>query len=123
VHANSALEALSALVSAAMMAGENVVEPVVRRVFAASIDLVVHLGRDTSAISAGSIRRRVLEISAVASNADDRFHVMPIFVRHDLDRDLEWSGELPAEQLRNRIERAAGIDDLADICAGRVTLP
>ena len=48
IHANSAADALEALVTAALMAGENVPEPVVRKVFAYSIDLVVHLDRRTN---------------------------------------------------------------------------
>ena len=46
VHANSAIEALHALVNAALMAGENVTERVVRKVFSESLDLVVHVDRD-----------------------------------------------------------------------------
>ncbi|HXF36784.1 MAG TPA: ATPase, T2SS/T4P/T4SS family [Actinomycetota bacterium] len=46
VHANSARDALTALVNMALMAGENVTEPVVRSVFASAIDFVVHLGLD-----------------------------------------------------------------------------
>ena len=46
VHANSAAESLDALVNAALMAGENVTEYVVRRVFSRSIDIVVHVERD-----------------------------------------------------------------------------
>jgi pilus assembly protein CpaF len=122
VHANSALDALAALVSAAMMAGENVIEPVVRRIFAASIDLVVHLGRDSGA-GEGSIRRRVLEICAVSSTADDGFEVTPIFVRRDVDAELTWVGEFPAGRLIDRLRQGAGGDDLEAICAGRVSRP
>ena len=46
VHANSASEALDALVNAALMAGENVTERIVRKVFSESLDVVVHLDRD-----------------------------------------------------------------------------
>ena len=46
VHANSAPDALNALVNAALMAGENVTERIVRKVFAEALDLVVHLDRD-----------------------------------------------------------------------------
>ena len=46
VHANSAREAVNALVNAALMAGENVTERIVRKVFGEALDLVVHLDRD-----------------------------------------------------------------------------
>ena len=46
VHANSASEALDALVNAALMAGENVTERIVRKVFSGALDVVVHLDRD-----------------------------------------------------------------------------
>jgi pilus assembly protein CpaF len=122
VHANSAADALSALVSSAMMAGENVIEPVVRRIFAASIDLVVHLGRDAGTETTGSVRRRVVEICIVASTADDGFELTPIFIRRKMDADLEWTGMLPVERLRDRVEQGAGLHDLEAICAGRVNL-
>src|SRR4029077_7341972 len=46
VHANGARDAVSALVNAALMAGENVTEGIVRRIFAGALDLVVHVDRD-----------------------------------------------------------------------------
>ena len=46
VHANSAAEALDALVNAALMAGENVTERIVRKVFSESLDVVIHVDRD-----------------------------------------------------------------------------
>ena len=46
VHANSASEALDALVNAALMAGENVTERIVRKVFSESLDVVIHVDRD-----------------------------------------------------------------------------
>lgn len=46
VHANSARDALSALVNAAIMAGENVGEGIVRTVFAGALDYVVHCDFD-----------------------------------------------------------------------------
>ena len=46
VHANSASEALDALVNAALMAGENVTERIVRKVFSQSLDVVIHVDRD-----------------------------------------------------------------------------
>ena len=46
VHANSAGEAVNALVNAALMAGENVTERIVGKVFGDALDLVVQLDRD-----------------------------------------------------------------------------
>ena len=46
LHANSARDAVNALVNAALMAGENVTEHIVRRIFVEALDLVVHVDRD-----------------------------------------------------------------------------
>ncbi|MFO7548909.1 MAG: ATPase, T2SS/T4P/T4SS family [Acidimicrobiia bacterium] len=116
VHANSARDALEALVNAALMAGENVPEQVVRKVFAASIDLVVHLDRDAS--GEGPPRRRVMEVLAVAPSLHDDFTTQPVFARSHLGAALTWVGALPPEGLTSRMERAAGMG-LAEICDGR----
>lgn len=104
VHANSAPEALNAMVNAALMAGENVTERVVRKVFSESLDLVVHLDRDDLPREAGGIRRQVMEITAVAPALGDDFTTEPIFVRRGLGRPLEWTGALPP-RLEERIDR------------------
>src|SRR5258706_12009843 len=57
VHSNSASEALDALVNAALMAGENVTQPVVRRGFARSIDVVVHVERGAIGAAGGRAGR------------------------------------------------------------------
>jgi pilus assembly protein CpaF len=98
LHANSAPEALHALVNAALMAGENVTERIVRKVFSESLDLVVHVDRDDVAGSTG-IRRRVMEITAVSPTLADGFTCEPVFVRESLERPLEWTGAIP-----NRLE-------------------
>lgn len=105
VHANSASDALDALVNAALMAGENVTEPVVRKVFASALDFVVHLDRD--AISGGPVRRRVMEILAVVPSLRDDFTTQPIFRRDHIGAPLEWTGALPPQHLVDRIERAS----------------
>jgi pilus assembly protein CpaF len=105
VHANGATEALHALVNAALMAGENVTERVVRRVFARSLDLVVHLDRDDVAASEGrGIRRRVMHVLAVAPSLGDDFTVEPLFVRDSLDAPLRFTGIVP-ERLATRVGR------------------
>ena len=106
VHANSAPEALNALVNAALMAGENVTEHIVRKVFSESLDLVVHLDRDD--LPRGElegIRRQVTEITAVVPALREDFTVEPIFVRETLGKPLVWTGTLPAS-LEARVNRS-----------------
>lgn len=107
VHANSAPEALNAFVNAALMAGENVTERIVRKVFSESLDVVVHLDRDDipRGDAADGIRRQVMEITAVVPAMVDDFTVEPIFVRSRLGRPLEWTGAMP-ERLEDRVNRA-----------------
>jgi Flp pilus assembly CpaF family ATPase len=105
VHANSARDALNALVNAAMMAGENVGEAVVRKVFSNSIDLVIHLDRDAAGSNEGPLRRQVMEILALVPALHDDFSTEPIFVRRRLGSPLEWTGALPPESLAARLER------------------
>jgi Flp pilus assembly CpaF family ATPase len=103
IHANSASDALNALVNAALMAGENVPEPVVRKVFAASIDLVVHLGRGVDA-SGRRIVRETMEIRAMVPALHDDFSTEALFVREHLGAPLDWTGALPPTDLAERIE-------------------
>jgi len=106
VHANSAPEALHALVNAALMAGENVTERVVRTVFSQSLDLVVHVDRDDIVrADRDGLRRQVTEITAVVPAMADDFTVEPIFRRAALGEPLEWTGALP-ERLESRVDRA-----------------
>lgn len=104
VHANSAADALEALVNAALMAGENVPERVVRKVFSNSIDLVVHLDRNTD-VEAGLVRRETLEIRAVVPALHDDFSSEPIFIRDSMGQPLRWTGAAPPGDLERRIER------------------
>jgi pilus assembly protein CpaF len=103
VHANSASDALNALVNAALMAGENVPDRVVRNIFASSIDLVVHLDRDID--SNGRVRRETIEIRSLVPALHDDFSSQPIFVREGLGAPLEWTGAMPPDRLSNRMER------------------
>src|SRR5258706_2585502 len=78
VHANSASEALDALVNAALMAGENVTERIVRKVFSESLDVVVHVDREDAVGGDGDpVQRRVAEIAAVVPALRDDFTVEP----------------------------------------------
>jgi len=109
VHSNSARDALTAIVNAAIMAGENVTEGIVRRVFANSIDFVVHLDRDMRRHDDADhgIRRQVREILAVTrSLSSDDFTTEPIFVRSNLGEPMRWTGSYPPEDLVDRIDRA-----------------
>ncbi len=105
IHANSASDALHALVNAALMAGENVPEPVVRRVFSSSIDLVVHLDRGVGP-AGNKMLRQTMEIRAVVPALHEDFSTEPIFIRERLGAPLEWTGALPPEALSRRLERA-----------------
>jgi len=102
IHANSASDALDALVNAALMAGENVPERVVRKVFASSIDLVIHLDRGTNA--EGGISRETMEIRAMVPSLHDDFSTEALFVRERLGGPLEWTGSLPPARLTATLE-------------------
>jgi pilus assembly protein CpaF len=118
IHANSATDALDALVNAALMAGENVTERVVRRVLASSIDLVVHLDRDVDP-RIGGIRRQTMEIRALVPSLHDDFSSEPLFQRARLGSPLEWSGVMPPDSLVRRLDRALpGGADLTRVLKG-----
>ena len=103
VHANSARDALNALVNAALMAGENVTEDVVRKVFASSLDFVVHLSRSSG--PGGEIVRRVEEIHAVLPTVGDGFTTEPVFARAG-GGELAWTGAVPSADVLERLDRS-----------------
>lgn len=105
IHANSARDALNALVNAAMMAGENIAEPVVRKVFGNSLDLVVHLDRDLAGTTDGPLRRQVMEVLALVPALHNDFSTEPIFFRNSLGSPLAWTGALPPDSLSDRLQR------------------
>ena len=120
IHANSARDALTALVNAAVMAGENVTESIVRRVFSSSIDFVIHLERDMRPHDNEGIRRKVKEILTITpALATEEFTTEPLFLRENLAGPLRWTGTLPPAETTERIELAlpAGVD-LKSIMAG-----
>lgn len=108
VHANSAADAMDALVSAALMAGENVSERVVRRVFASAIDLVVHLDRAPSGDGESGLIRQVREIISVTPGSGGSFDVRAIFRRPRLGEPLSPTGARLPRLLGERIEQATG---------------
>lgn len=108
VHANSADDALEALVNAAIMAGENVGVEIVRKVFSSSLDFVVFLDKESldrvDSEGAGGLRRQVMEIVAVEKSlGSSAFTTTKIFGRAQFGGPLEWTGALP--QSAERIER------------------
>jgi len=105
IHANSARDAVNAFVNAALMAGENVTESIVRKVFVDALDLVVHVDRDDVARGEHGIRRQVTEITAVVPSLRDGETFEPLFVREGIGRPLQWTGALPP-QLEARVDRA-----------------
>ena len=107
IHANSASDALDALVNAALMAGENVPERVVRKVFSSSIDLVIHLDRDLNPEDS-TIRRQAVEIRALVPSLHDDFSSEPLFASDHMGAPLTWTGALPPDGLRKRLERVIG---------------
>jgi pilus assembly protein CpaF len=122
VHANSARDALNAIVNAALMAGENVTEQIVRKVFASTVDFVVHLDRDTVVAAGEGMRRHTMEILAVAPALTDDFTTEPIFTREALGKPLVWTGQLPSAAVVDRIEAAIGHRfSLRAVCEGSVT--
>lgn len=121
LHANSAQLGMQSLVTAALMAGENVPERVVRVTFARLIDIVVHCEAEPlhRVATDGKRRRQVMEISVVpAQISNDEFVLEPLFVREDFGRPLEFVGHHLPDDLRRRLDRAlpAGItmNDLAE---------
>lgn len=123
VHANSATDALAALVNSALMAGENVPEGVVRRVFSNSIDLVIHLDREMQGESEGPIKRQVMEILAVVPALHDDFSVQPLFLRDRIGSGMYWTGALPPDQLTERLQRMLPSDlPLTDVMNGQVSV-
>ena len=76
IHANSAREAVVKLCTLPLLAGENVSHSFVVPTVAASIDVVVHTGKDSDG------RRRVREIVAVPGRAEgDVVEISEIFRR------------------------------------------
>lgn len=120
VHANSAVDALEAITSAAVMAGEHVPESLVRKVFASAIDLVVHT--DVHELAAGGARREVREIVAVMPSLADSFTTEPIFSRPSgPSTPLEWSGIVPPSLAH--LERLLGPEQrLQDLLAGTASV-
>lgn len=107
IHANSAADALEALVNAALMAGENIPERVVRKVFSSSVDLVVHLERGVEANGSG-VQRQTMEIRAMVPSLHEDFSTELLFSRDRIGGALKWTGALPPDSLVKRLEESPG---------------
>ena len=128
VHANSARDALTALVNAAIMAGENVKSGDVREVLASSVKYVMHLEVDEGAAAGGPGRsahtpgllRQTREIIELVPSLHDDFSHEVLFRREALGKPLTWTGTMPhnAEVIDRAMPRGL---DLADILEGRVS--
>ena len=117
VHANSARDALDALVNAAIMAGENVTERAVRTVFSAGVDLAVHCELEDR--PDGTILRQVTEILSVVPALHDDFTTEPIFVRDTLGAPLRWTGALPRSEERLARQLPPGVE-LPEVLEGHM---
>src|SRR5262249_52956779 len=104
-------------VNAALMAGGNVTEGGVRKVFSGALDVVVHLDRDDIRGEGSAIRRQVTGIAAGVPALRDAFTVEALFVRQPPGEPLRWTraGPRPVpDSLAQRLARAGG-PRLADI--------
>ena len=78
IHANSAREAITKMCTLPLLAGENVSHNFVVPTVAASVDLVVHVGRDVTG------HRKLREIVAVPGRVEgDVIETADIFTTHD----------------------------------------
>ena len=103
VHSDSAPKALSALMSSALMAGENVPADALRTIFSESLDSIVYLDRHIT--RGGGSLRECREIVLVKPITDGRstWMIEPLFERHG--SDLRWTGLMPEPELTARTER------------------
>lgn len=103
VHSDSASKALSALMSSALMAAENVPADALRTIFSESLDAVVYLDRHIT--KGGGSLRECRDIVLVKPITDGRSNWMiePLFERQG--GDLRWTGLMPEPELAARIER------------------
>jgi len=107
LHANGARDAVDALVNAALMAGENVTERIVRKIFVGALDVVVHVDRDDAVRGDLRVRRQVTEITAVMPSLGEGETYEPLFVRGGLGQPLQWTGAVPPA-LAARVDRVLG---------------
>jgi pilus assembly protein CpaF len=99
IHANSATEALTKLLTLPLLAGENVSHLFVLAAVASSIDLIIHLVHDRG-------RRRVMQVLGVTGRTEgERIETVSLFERSR--GGLRWTGQRPP---RGERFEDAGID-------------
>jgi pilus assembly protein CpaF len=88
IHANSAREALAALTTLPLLAGDNVSHRFILPTVAGTIDLIVNLTSD------GAGRRLVDEVLAVPGRVErDQVEASPVYRR--ANGHLGWTGQYP----------------------------
>ena len=116
IHANSGRAAMQALISTAVMAGNNVPSQEVRAVFSSIVDLVVFLDREPLQLreTGTGTRRQIMEVLAVPpmQGSDTDVTVEPLFIREDFGEPLRWTGSPPPPDLERRLDK---------VCHGRGT--
>lgn len=123
IHANSAEDALEALVLTALGAGENIQERLVRRTFSRSIQFVVFCERadpNVSDVDAAYLHQ-VTEIRALMPSTEDAFSSEPVFVRPGgIGTPMEYTGRAMPTEVVRRLERQLPIGvNLDDVLKGR----
>jgi pilus assembly protein CpaF len=103
IHSDSAAKALTALLSSALMAGENVSADTLRMIFSESLDAVCYLDRHIT--REGGSFRECREIVLVKGITEGRggWTVEPMFQR--AAGGLRWTGLMPEGELTARIEQ------------------
>ena len=100
---------MQALISTAVMAGNNVPSQEVRSVFSSIVDLVVFLDREPLQLrdDGTAIRRQVMEVLAVPpmQGSDTDVTVEPLFIREDFGAPLRWTGSPPPPELERRLDK------------------
>jgi pilus assembly protein CpaF len=116
LHANSARDALGALVTMSMSAAENIGEAIVRKAFSEAIQFVIHLEMDESDGLYGPQMRQVKEILAVVPSVGGEFSFETIFVREALGKPLVWTEVLPdtATQLDRFLPRGRTVRGIVE---------
>jgi pilus assembly protein CpaF len=128
LHAPSSEEALEALVMTALNAGPNIHEESLRKTFARAVKVIVHMERDdpNQMTDEEIYRHQVTEVRTLRPQLEgSTFSTDLIFHRPGgLGTPLVWTGDMPATELVNRLERLLPEGTtLRDILTGRAGLP
>lgn len=119
IHSNNAVDGLEALVNASLMAGENVSESIMRKIFASSIDVVIHVDREENANTENGLMRGVKEIIVVEPSLGDTFTTTTLFSRESLNSQLTQVSPLPTA-LQEKIDKGLPANlTIREILAGK----